>query len=81
MKTNTVRNMLQNHLRLTEQFIVSSGGSCISQQAVWRRVLEGFLQLSVYIEASQNFIFYFLRNMAAKKFKNYRHIYCTLSTD
>ncbi len=35
-----------------------------------------FSQLvSVFIKASQNFIFYFLHNKAAKKFKNYRRIY------
>ncbi len=46
------------------------------QQAVWRGLLEGFLQLvSVFIEASQNLIFYFLHNKAAKKFKNYRRMY------
>jgi hypothetical protein len=46
------------------------------QQAVWRGLLEGFLQLvSVFIEASQNFIFYFLYNKAAKKFKICQHIY------
>jgi len=36
------------------------------------RVLVKFPELvSVFIEASQNFIFYFLHNKAAKKFKNY----------
>ncbi len=41
------------------------------QQAIWRELLEGFLQLvSVVIEASQNFIiiFYFPRYKAATKF-------------
>jgi hypothetical protein len=41
-----------------------------SQQAIWKGILEGFLQLvSVFIEASQNFIFYFLHNKAAKNLK------------
>ncbi len=45
------------------------------QQAIWRGLLEAFLQLvSVFIEASQNFIFYFLHNKAAIKFKNYRYV-------
>jgi hypothetical protein len=40
------------------------------QQAVWRGLLEGFFHLvSVFIEASQNFIFNFLHNKAAKKLK------------
>ncbi len=52
--------------------------SCMPQQAVWRWLLEEFSQLvpvSVFIEASQNFIFGFLRNKAAKNFKNCRRIY------
>jgi hypothetical protein len=45
------------------------------QQAIWRGLLEGFLQLvSVFIEASQNFIFYFLDNKLAKKFKHYKDL-------
>ncbi len=41
----------------------------LPQQAIFRGLLEGFLQLvSVFIEASQNFIFYILHNKAAKKF-------------
>ncbi len=40
------------------------------QQAVWRGLLEGFLKLvSVFIEASQDFIFYLLHNKAAKNLK------------
>jgi hypothetical protein len=40
------------------------------QQAFWRGLLEGFFQLvSVFIDASQNFIFYFLHNKAAKNLK------------
>ncbi len=71
MKSNTVtrfkiisglRNSLQNHKWVPAP-----------QQAVWRGLLEGFLQLEgVFIEASQNFIFYFLHNKAAKKIQNYR---------
>jgi hypothetical protein len=51
-----------------EQFTESKAGSCMPQQAVRRGLLEGFLQLvSVFKEASQNLIFYFLHNKAAKK--------------
>ncbi len=45
------------------------------QQAVWKGLLKGFLKLvSAFIETSQNFIFYFLHNKAAEKFKNYGRI-------
>jgi hypothetical protein len=40
------------------------------QQAIWIGLLEEFSQLvSVFIETSQNFIFYFLHKKATKKFK------------
>jgi hypothetical protein len=40
------------------------------QPAIWRGLLDGFLQLvSVFIEASQNFFFSFLHNKAAKNLK------------
>jgi hypothetical protein len=36
------------------------------QQAIWRGLLEEFSQLvAVFVEASQNFIIYFLYNKAA----------------
>ncbi len=41
------------------------------QQAFWRELLEGFSQLvNIFIKVRQNFIFYFLNNKAAKKFKS-----------
>jgi hypothetical protein len=50
-----------------EQFIESQVASCMPQQSILRELLEGFSQLvSVFIEASQNCIFYFLHNKAAK---------------
>jgi hypothetical protein len=39
------------------------------QQAVWRGLLEGFLQsVSVFIEAGHNFIFLFSPKQGSKKF-------------
>jgi hypothetical protein len=39
-------------------------------------LLEEFLKLvSIFKEASQDFIFHFLHNKASKKFKNHLHIY------
>ncbi len=52
------------------------------QQAIWRGLLEGFSQfVSVFIEAIQNFIFYFLHNKAAKHFLNYQRIYTYICFD
>jgi hypothetical protein len=40
------------------------------QQAILRGLLEGFSQLvSVFTDASQNFVYYFLNNNIAKLFK------------
>ncbi len=59
-----------------EQFTESQTASYLLQQGIWRGLLKGFLQLvSVLIEESQNYIFYFLHNKVATKFDNYRHIY------
>jgi hypothetical protein len=50
-----------------EQFTKSQEASCMPQQAILRELLEGFSQLvRVFIEASQNCIFYFIHNKAAK---------------
>ncbi len=52
------------------------------QQALWRGLLKGFSQLlSVFIEASQNFVFNFLHNKAVNKFTNYQRIYKKNSFD
>jgi hypothetical protein len=69
MKSNTVtrfkiisslRNSLKNHKR------VPATSNKQFEESYWK----DFLQLlSVFIEASQNFIFYFLHNKAAKKLK------------
>jgi hypothetical protein len=64
MKSNTVTRFkiisgLRNSHRIISGFLYAA-----------TRLLEGFLQLvSVFIETSQNFILYFLHNIAAKKFK------------
>ncbi len=73
MKSNTVT---KSSPWLTEQFTESQAASCMPQQAIWRGLLAGFSQLvSVFIEESQNFVFYFLHNKVAKKFKNYQRTY------
>jgi hypothetical protein len=54
-----------------EQLTESQVASWMSQQAFWRELLEGFSQfVNIFIKARQNFIFYFLNNTAAKKFKS-----------
>jgi hypothetical protein len=50
-----------------EQFTKSQVASGMPQQAILRESMEGFSQfVSVFIEASQNCIFYFLYKKAAK---------------
>jgi hypothetical protein len=60
--TSGLQNRLHNHRRVPV---------CRNKQFK-RGLLDGFSQLvSVFTEASQNLIFKYLHNKAAKKFKNY----------
>ncbi len=51
-----------------EQLTESQADSCMPQQAIWRGLVEEFLHLvSIFIESSQKFIFYFLHDKAANR--------------
>jgi hypothetical protein len=74
LKSNTISHFkiisgLQNNLQKHRQLPVSRN------KQFEEGLLEGFSQLvSVFIEASKNFIFYFLHNNPAKNLQNYLRI-------